>query len=724
MCTHTRLLGLLCSLSVTLLCGPALAQPAHLSLKEIVNAGLGAPPKALDRSTPKKCWLSLVAACQQKRLDDVAHLLNLDDIPQNDQRELGALLGKRLCQTLQRAGLLRELDLDDTSLGPLAKERPTNYVIAAEITLPSNSVGSLWLRRFKTTKGKSELWALTRKTVSMIDTWHRQLVQGKRAATRTVKLSTEFKATNPREAARLFRRLADGAQYAKAGRLLDTHDLVDDEGNPVDAARLARRLALILDRIHPSGFGRLSNDQDGSPEKGIPGNEEQVAKATVAKSNIDIRLARFAREDGSTVWLFSRATVADINRIYDAVGYGWAGDRLPAVFLRVKLWGVQLWQWIGLLLGVVVAYFFGMLFGFLARRVLMRVAKMTKWAWDDELVAATRGPLKLIFFSLGLLVVSGLLALPPTPEKVVFRICKLFVILAIGWFMIRLVDVAGDVLHAFFEKRNDDMGTAMVPVARRIVKPIMVLMVGILALQNAGMNVAGLLAGLGIGGLALAMAAKTTVENMLGGITIAFDRPFKVGDFVKIGALTGTVEEVGLRSTRVRTLDRTVVTIPNSQMVDSHVENFAKRDRIRLLFTVGVQYDSTVDQLRYIIDEINRLLLAHKDVKQEGFRVRFAAFGPSSLDIEILCYISTTDYNYFTVVREELNMRIAGIVETAGAEFAFPSRTIYSGKASESDRGKAKAASKVVEERRAAGELTVPMIPEELAEKLRAQQSS
>jgi MscS family membrane protein len=175
---------------------------------------------------------------------------------------------------------------------------------------------------------------------------------------------------------------------------------------------------------------------------------------------------------------------------------------------------------------------------------------------------------------------------------------------------------------------------------------------------------------------------------------------------------------VGLRSTRIRTLERTLVTIPNGQMVDSRVENFAKRDRIRLLMTIGVQYDTSREQLQYIVDELNRVLLAHPMVFHEVIRVRFAGFADSALEIEIFTFITTTDFTEFTAVREDLMLKMSEVVEAAGAEFAFPSRTIYAGKASDADSKKAKVAAETIEQRIAAGDWTIPMIPETLREQL------
>ncbi|MFH1131857.1 MAG: mechanosensitive ion channel family protein [Pseudomonadota bacterium] len=403
---------------------------------------------------------------------------------------------------------------------------------------------------------------------------------------------------------------------------------------------------------------------------------------------------------------------------HEGSGYGWAADLLPAVFFRVQLWGIQLWQILGILLGAFAAWAFGVFASFFTRKILGRMAALTQNKWDDVLVGATRVPLIMVFFALGFLVVLPFLSLDESAKTVVLRMLKIIVILGVGWFLVRLVDVAAELLLGMFKKRDDEMGQAMVPMVRKIFKPLMVVLVLVFALQNAGMNVAGLLAGLGIGGLALALAAKTTVENLLGGITIAIDRPFKVGDLIKVGDVRGTVEEVGIRSTRIRTWERTVVTIPNGQMADAQVENLARREKLRETITVGVQYDTSLDQIRYIIDEIKRYFISRGDI-DKGFLVRLAKFDDSSKNIDLVFYVLTNDWNTFTGVREEILMEIGEIVRRAGAEFAFPSRSIYAGKAAEANPEKARKAKAIVEERKAAGELCIPEIPQEVADKLK-----
>jgi MscS family membrane protein len=454
----------------------------------------------------------------------------------------------------------------------------------------------------------------------------------------------------------------------------------------------------------------------GSPETGVPFDEEVLARTTLGKSKVQVRLALQPRTDGAAVWIFPAATVADIDALYDTLGYGWAGDYLPPVFFEVRVWKIQLWQWLGILAALILGYILGMIVSYLVRKLLLRLAKLTRWDWDDEVVATMRGPLIGAGWALGFVVLTSFLALADKPRATMLGACKLLAILALGWFLMRLVDVAARQLMDVFEERGDDMGVAMIPVTRKILKPILAVIIFIVALQNIGVDVSGLLAGLGIGGLAFALAAKDTLANVFGSVAIAFDRPFKVGEFVKVGDLLGTVEDVGLRTTRLRTLDRTVIAIPNAQVADSKIENYAFRDRVRLVATFGVQYDTSQDQLRYIIDEFKRYLLDSDLVWQESWRVRFVGYGASSQDIEVYCYLATSDFNEFTAMREQVLLDLGQLVTAAGAEFAFPSQTVYVGKDSHADGKKAKQAAAQVAQRTEDGTLCIPEIPDAVRE--------
>ncbi|MCA9669555.1 MAG: mechanosensitive ion channel family protein [Myxococcales bacterium] len=697
--------------------------PKHITARELktVNPGLGKPPQGLDRSTPNRSWSAFLRYCSASNWDGASHLLALGDIRQAQQRDVGAATARKLCAVLKKINQLTAGGLPDTGIGPIVEDKPSNYAVTARVPLPDGKVGEVWIRRFKQTSDNSEMWLVTRKSVSFVSMWYRLVVQGQKAEKAVAVINSGLGALppkldvgNPRATANTFRNVIKRGDYDSAARLLDLRGLAAAQQKK-QGRRLARRLALLIERVHPGSFNRVSNDPLGAPEKDVPDNEEVVVSAKFEKLTVELRLTRIERTGKGPAWLFSQSTVQDIDRIYGKIGYGWAGDFLPPLFFNVSFWKLQLWQWIGLVVGLVLAWFFGLIGSYVTRKILLQMAKATKWEWDDRVVEAMDGPLKFVFAALALLIVAGLLILGPGPRDVVMRVCKLFAVLGLGWFLVRTIDVAGDILKDFFNKRDDEMGKAMVPVARRIFKPIMVLVVLIVALQNAGVNVAGLIAGLGIGGLALAMAAKSTLENMLGGITIAFDRPFKVGDTVTVGTVTGAVEEVGLRSTRIRTADRTLVTLPNSKIVDSQVENYAPRDRIRLTFKIGLQYDTSPDQIRFVLDAIKRYMVSDARIYQDGgFRIRLNAYADSAIELDGFIFAATTDFNLFTVVKEDFFFRIGEIVEEAGAQFAFPTRTIYTGKASEADAKRAKAAASVVHERREAGELCIPEIPEKV----------
>jgi MscS family membrane protein len=196
-------------------------------------------------------------------------------------------------------------------------------------------------------------------------------------------------------------------------------------------------------------------------------------------------------------------------------------------------------------------------------------------------------------------------------------------------------------------------------------------------LSAFGFPIGTLLAGLGIGGLALAFGAQKTVENLFGSVSLAVDQPFRVGDFVKVDDFVGTVEDIGLRSTRFRTLDRTLITIPNGKLADQRLESFAVRDRMRLAATLGVTYSTTRSQMQTVLEGFERVLREHPWIWPEAMVVRFKEFGPSSLDIEVMAWFQVPTWGDFQLCRQEVLLAFMQVVEDAGTSFAFPTRTVH-----------------------------------------------
>jgi MscS family membrane protein len=226
-------------------------------------------------------------------------------------------------------------------------------------------------------------------------------------------------------------------------------------------------------------------------------------------------------------------------------------------------------------------------------------------------------------------------------------------------------------------------------------------------------------AGLGVGGIAVALAAQKTLENLFGGITLFADRPVKVGDFCSYDGQVGTVEEIGLRSTRIRTLDRTVVSVPNADFSNLRLENFARRDRMRLRTVIGVRYETTPEQLRYVLARLREILLAHPRVTDDPARARFVGFGAYSLDIEVLAYVDTPDWNEFLGIREHIYLLFMEAVKESGTGFAFPSTTTYLAQDHGASREDTERAERRVAEWRENGELPFPDFPDEFRDERR-----
>jgi MscS family membrane protein len=235
--------------------------------------------------------------------------------------------------------------------------------------------------------------------------------------------------------------------------------------------------------------------------------------------------------------------------------------------------------------------------------------------------------------------------------------------------------------------------------------------------QAIGLPVVSVLAGLGIGGLAVALAVRPTLENLIGGIILYVDRPVSVGDFCTFGDQMGTVESVGVRSTKLRALDRTLISVPNAQFADMQIINWAQCDEMLINETLGLRYETTVDQLRFVLAELRRMLHAHPRINSKTVRVRFWGYGMSEIKVNVRVYATTREWNDFFAIREDVYFRIFEIVKQAGTDFALQSQTLFLGRDHGIDIDKGRRAEREVESWRRSGTLPFPRLrPEELEE--------
>jgi len=260
--------------------------------------------------------------------------------------------------------------------------------------------------------------------------------------------------------------------------------------------------------------------------------------------------------------------------------------------------------------------------------------------------------------------------------QVVDKLFLLFFIISAFWILLRIIDFIAYVFKykaSFTLSKSDDQ---MVPFVKELSKIVTVVIAFFVVLGSVfNLNVATIIAGLGIGGIAVALAAQDSLQNLLGSFTIFADKPFLVGDLVRIDKYEGTVEKVGFRSTVIRTLDKTLVIIPNKKMVDSPLENLSLRNLRRMKFNIGLRYDTTPDVMKKISDEVQQVVNDHPATSDDTL-VTFDSFGDSSLNIQVLYFIEIVDYNEYMRIRQDLNYKIMGIVMDNGAGFAFPSQTV------------------------------------------------
>ncbi|GAB3542612.1 mechanosensitive ion channel family protein [Pontibacter brevis] len=258
-----------------------------------------------------------------------------------------------------------------------------------------------------------------------------------------------------------------------------------------------------------------------------------------------------------------------------------------------------------------------------------------------------------------------------------FRTYQVFVIVALTWVILRFVDFIGMVFKLRTERTSSKLDDQLVPFFKDFAK-VLIVIFSFLTMLGAvfGVNVAGLVAGLGVGGLAIAFAAKESLENLLASFTIFLDQPFVVGDLVQVGELIGVVEKIGFRSTRIRTLEKSFVTLPNKHMIDKPLDNLTLRTFRRAKFDINLTYETTSEQIRAITRDIQEFIDQHPRTNQDG-RIRFLSLGPHSKDVMVLYFVDTMDWNEFIDIKEEINYKIVDIVERHGADFAFPTQTLH-----------------------------------------------
>jgi MscS family membrane protein len=479
---------------------------------------------------------------------------------------------------------------------------------------------------------------------------------------------------SPRAALEQFLSLSRAGRYADAAAYLTLADTASGA-----RAAVARQIKAVLDRDLWIDLDRISASASGNIDDGLPASVEQVG--TVRRPNgtsVPIRLVR-TTGDADISWRFSRRSVTQLAALYASLDDRWILERVPDVLLRPGPFDLLRWQWLALPLLLAAAALVGALATRLLRAIVGRVVVRTGTTWDDAVVERLHAPAAAALTIAAVWVFLPALSLYAPAQDAAQRLTRVALFIVFFWALWRLVDVVRHVLAGTRWAVESPSSRSLLPLGARSVKIVVIALAAVAVLSMLGYPVGSLLAGLGIGGLALALAAQKTVENLFGAFSIGVDQPFREGDFVKVDDFVGTVEAIGLRSTRFRTLDRTIVTLPNGKVADMRLESFAVRDRLRLAAVIGLAYETTVAQMREVLAGFERVLRDQPKLWPDSFTVKFSALAASSLDVEVMAWFQTTDWGEFQLIRQEVLLRFMEVVERAGTSIAFPTRTVHLG---------------------------------------------
>jgi MscS family membrane protein len=493
----------------------------------------------------------------------------------------------------------------------------------------------------------------------------------------------------------------DGNDVAAADRLQMSVARRQSQG-----PELAAKLKILMDRAFVGHLGRISTNPEGNPENGVP-DQQTIGYFSVSDSDVPVALVRVNDPNAGRIWLFSAETLAKVPDLYDNVEAHQVESKLPPILVRTLILGMPLWQWLALIAAIPVAVIIGwvaVLLLAIPRRLYLIVRKRP----NLHSYGRSSKPLLLCFGALAHRLIASYFGLPLLPRFYYGRTMLVLICIGFFWFLLRITTVTMQRLrtHALSVGRSGT-GTLMV-LGERLLKALFVVVAILAILAIFGFNLTTVWAGLGIGGIAIALAAQKTLENLFGGISVLADEVIRVGDYCRFGDRIGTVEDISLRSTRIRTDDRTQLSIPNGAVAAMNVENLSRRDKFLFSPSLNLRPETSPDQLRYLLAKIRRLLYQHGRVETSSADIRFSAFGASALTVTLTAYILTQDAVEFAAIREDLLLRIMEIVRQSGTALAFPAQTLYLGRDSGLDPEKTAAAEQQVQEWRDQHQLPFP----------------
>ena len=475
-----------------------------------------------------------------------------------------------------------------------------------------------------------------------------------------------------------------------------------------EGERIASQLNAVLNSPAANSVRVGSFTQpDGIPQEGVPLGRQKLGTMVSGDVEADLDLVHVSDPSAGKIWLISSDTLTKIPELYDQVEARQVASKLPAVLVKHQFAGMPLWQWLALLIALPVAAGIGWL-GLVLLEIPVRWWARRRGQIEIANWRSVSAPAWLLAGTLVHQFFARYLGIGLLPRHYYFRLSSIALIISVTWILWRVVRWSlRRVRNRALAHGHAGTGSLML-LGERILKAI-IFAGGLLAvLSNLGFNMSTALAGLGIGGIAIGFGAQQTIANLFGGVSVLGDEVFRVGDVCRFGDRIGVVEDIGLRSTLIRTEERTLVAIPNGTVATINLENLSRRDKILFKTNLGMRFETKAEHLRFVLAELRRLLYSHPKVESKTVRVRLTDISGTSLNVEILSYILTQDFNEFAAVREDILLRMMDIVDDSGSSLAFPSQTLYLSRDTGLEKDKTESAVKKVAEMRDGKQLPFP----------------
>jgi len=480
----------------------------------------------------------------------------------------------------------------------------------------------------------------------------------------------EFNRGTPLRSGEGFLTAGDLRAYETAAEYLDLRNL-RGEARELTGEQLARRFDVIIKRADWADIDELVDDPDGRSNDNLPDYRDSIGIVVNDGKEIRLLMQKVPRGDGVAIWKVSNATVALIPELYEAFGYPEFVEDLRRRLPQASFMGYELFKWV-----LVVAA------GILAYGVVLLIAFATRWLLRNSGTTAQLRVFRFLILPFGIWVVlmamnttSTSLGRSATAEEIQ-RLTPFPVLLTV-WVMFAGMDLLRDIYSTHLEGKGRPGAIVLLHPATNAAKLLIAIAAVLIYLDQLGINITTVLAGLGVGGIAVALALQKPMEDVFGAITLYTQQPARVGDFCRIRDSVGTIEEIGLRTTRVRTLANTVIAIPNSQLANEPIDNISLREKIWYRPILRLRYDTTPEQLRQVLEGIRELLSSHEQILQDNHRVRFKEIADDALLVEVYAYLATTDWAEYLEFAEELNIRLLEIVAKAGTSLSLPARTLH-----------------------------------------------